>query len=244
VRTRIASPDDVPQGAIGRRNARNRKRIEIGRTALKPLPGGEPPTTKRRAYSARRVAASSCGASSTASPSRLIGHRLNVYLYDDRLDRFVGSTRLLTLRRGRPSSKRAHVDPYAAQEADGASQPGQTNCSPSHRGAEKGRERPWEVAVRRALDNRRFLALLLSLMGRVGDLLMRKNVRILASAAIVGLLGMVASPAFSQTAALSMTADLAKRHRGAPASIAGAGLPVLAIGYGAYWLMKCRRRRA
>jgi hypothetical protein len=29
---------------------------------------------------------------------------------------------------------------------------------------------------------------------------------------------------------------------GAPAPIAGAGLPVLAIGYGVYWLIKRRRR--
>ena len=34
-------------------------------------------------------------------PSRLIGHRLNVRLYDDRLECFLGSTKLLTLRRGR-----------------------------------------------------------------------------------------------------------------------------------------------
>ena len=31
-------------------------------------------------------------------PSRLIGHRLNVHLYDDRLECFLGSTQLLTLR--------------------------------------------------------------------------------------------------------------------------------------------------
>jgi hypothetical protein len=30
--------------------------------------------------------------------SRLIGHRLNVHLYDDRLECFLGSTQLLTLR--------------------------------------------------------------------------------------------------------------------------------------------------
>ena len=48
-------------------------------------------------------------------PSRLIGHRLNVHLYDDRLDCFLGSTRLLTLRRGRPpqaSGKHGHVVDY------------------------------------------------------------------------------------------------------------------------------------
>ena len=48
-------------------------------------------------------------------PSRLIGHRLHVHLYDDRLYCFLGSTRLLTLRRGRPpqgSGKHAHVVDY------------------------------------------------------------------------------------------------------------------------------------
>jgi hypothetical protein len=32
--------------------------------------------------------------------------------------------------------------------------------------------------------------------------------------------------------------------RGAPGPIAGAGLPVLAVGYGVYWLIKRRRRKA
>jgi hypothetical protein len=48
-------------------------------------------------------------------PSRLIGHRLNVHLYDDRLECFLGSTQLLTLRRGRPpqgSGKHSHVVDY------------------------------------------------------------------------------------------------------------------------------------
>jgi hypothetical protein len=48
-------------------------------------------------------------------PSRLIGHRLNVHLYDDRLDCFLGSTHLLSLRRGRPPQgrgKHGHVVDY------------------------------------------------------------------------------------------------------------------------------------
>jgi len=48
-------------------------------------------------------------------PSRLIGRRLNVHLYDDRLECFLGSTRLLTLRPGRPPQgigKHGHVVDY------------------------------------------------------------------------------------------------------------------------------------
>jgi hypothetical protein len=44
----------------------------------------------------------------------LIGHRLRVRLYDDRLECFLGSTPLMTLRRGRPhsSGKHGHVVDY------------------------------------------------------------------------------------------------------------------------------------
>ena len=37
-------------------------------------------------------------------PSRLIGYRLNLRIYDDRLDCFVGQSLVLTLPRGRPPS--------------------------------------------------------------------------------------------------------------------------------------------
>ena len=32
------------------------------------------------------------------------------------------------------------------------------------------------------------------------------------------------------------------RHHGAPGPIAGAGLPVLAVGFGVYWLIRRRRK--
>jgi transposase InsO family protein len=100
---------------VGRRNARSRKRIEIERAALKPLPDRR--TTD---YEEARVLVTSSGGFILrrvfySVPSRLIGHRLNVHLYDDRLDCFLGSTQLLTLRRGRPpqgSNKHAHVVDY------------------------------------------------------------------------------------------------------------------------------------
>jgi hypothetical protein len=100
---------------IGRRNARNRKRIEIERTVLKPLPDRR--TTD---YEEARVLVTSSGGFILrrvfySVPSRLIGHHLNVQLYDDRLDCFLGATKLLTLQRGRPpqgSNKHGHVVDY------------------------------------------------------------------------------------------------------------------------------------
>ena len=47
-------------------------------------------------------------------PSRLIGHRLRVRLYDDRLECFLGATPVMTVPRGRshPSGKHGHVIDY------------------------------------------------------------------------------------------------------------------------------------
>lgn len=47
-------------------------------------------------------------------PSRLIGHRLRVRLYDDRLECFQGATHIITLRRGRaqPNGEHGHVIDY------------------------------------------------------------------------------------------------------------------------------------
>jgi hypothetical protein len=47
-------------------------------------------------------------------PSRLIGHRMRVRLYDDRLDLLLGATLLMTLQRGRSgaSGKHGHVVDY------------------------------------------------------------------------------------------------------------------------------------
>ena len=47
-------------------------------------------------------------------PSQLIGHRLRIRLYDDRLEVFVGGTAMLTLPRARApaSGKHARVVDY------------------------------------------------------------------------------------------------------------------------------------
>jgi transposase InsO family protein len=100
---------------VGRRNARNRRKIEIERAHLKPLP-------RRRTtdYEEKTVVVTSSGGFSLRSvfytvPSRLIGHRLRVRIWHDRLECFLGSTSMLTLRRGRPPEargRRGHVVDY------------------------------------------------------------------------------------------------------------------------------------
>ena len=99
---------------VGRRNANNRKRIELERPMLQPLP-------KRRTadYEEKIVIVTSSGGFMLrrvfyTAPSRLIGHRLRVRLYDDRLECFLGATPVMTLRRGRPVSenKGGHVVDY------------------------------------------------------------------------------------------------------------------------------------
>src|SRR5246127_1876443 len=87
---------------VSRHNARNAKRIEAERGALQLLPD-----TRTCDYEETRVyVTSSCGFTLRkvfyTVPSRLIGHRLRVRLYDDRLDLLLGGTPLMTLERGRP----------------------------------------------------------------------------------------------------------------------------------------------
>jgi hypothetical protein len=72
--------------------------LELERSRLIPLP-------KRRTadYEEKIVTVTSSGGSILrrvfyTAPSRLIGHRLRVHLYDDRLDCFLGSTPMMTLR--------------------------------------------------------------------------------------------------------------------------------------------------
>ena len=99
---------------VGRRNARNLKRIELERPHLAALPA------RRTAdYDEKIVTVTSSGGFILRRvfytvPSRLIGHRLRVRIYDDRLECFLGATAIVTLQRGRPISecKGGHVVDY------------------------------------------------------------------------------------------------------------------------------------
>ena len=90
---------------VGRRNARSAPRIEIERATLQSLPRQRTAdhedaivtVTSSSGFVLRKVFYS--------VPSRLIGHRLRVRLFDDRLEVYLGGSHQMTLPRGR-----AHAD--------------------------------------------------------------------------------------------------------------------------------------
>ena len=99
---------------LGRKNARNIKRIDAERAVLQPLPD-----TRTADYEEELVYVTSSGGFALRKvfytvPSRLIGHRPRARLYDDRVQLFVGGTCVLNLVRGRPGAdgKRGHVVDY------------------------------------------------------------------------------------------------------------------------------------
>jgi transposase InsO family protein len=99
---------------VSRLNARNSKRIDVERAELQQLP-----VRRTSDYEEVTVRVTSSGGFTLRKvfytvPSRLIGHRLRVRLFDDRLDIFIGGTFLVTLPRGRasPSGKHDQVVNY------------------------------------------------------------------------------------------------------------------------------------
>ena len=99
---------------VSRKNARNGKRIDAERALLQPLPRG-----RTCDYEETFVHVTSSGGFTLRKvfytvPSRLIGHRLRVRLYDDRLELLLGATLLMTLERGRggANGKHGHVVDY------------------------------------------------------------------------------------------------------------------------------------
>ena len=99
---------------VSRRNGRNARRIDLERGVLRPLPD-----RRTGDYEETIVAVTSSGGFTLRKvfytvPSRLIGQRLRVRVYDDRLEVFIGGTALMTLPRGRSGKdgKHGHVIDY------------------------------------------------------------------------------------------------------------------------------------
>src|SRR5215467_432877 len=99
---------------VGRRNARNRKRLDLERPALQALPMHRTTDYEETIVTVTSTSGFTLKKVFYSVPSRLIGHRLRVRLYDDRLECFLGATALMVLRRGRPhpNGKHGHVVDY------------------------------------------------------------------------------------------------------------------------------------
>ena len=99
---------------VGRRNARVAKRLDLERPALQSLPARRTTDYEETIVTVTSTSGFVLRKVFYSVPSRLIGHRLRVRLYDDRLECFLGATPLLTLRRGRPlpSGKHGHIVDY------------------------------------------------------------------------------------------------------------------------------------
>jgi hypothetical protein len=99
---------------VGAKNRRNAARIDAERAHLRMLPD-----RRTSDYEETIVAVTSTSSFTLRKvfytvPSRLIGHRLRVRLFDDRLELFIGGTHLMTLARGRAANngKHGHVVDY------------------------------------------------------------------------------------------------------------------------------------
>jgi len=98
----------------GRRNVRNAKRLDLERSALQLLPARRTTDYEETIVTVTSTSGFILRKVFYSVPSRLIGYRLRVRLYDDRLECFLGATPLMILRRGRPhaNGKHGHVVDY------------------------------------------------------------------------------------------------------------------------------------
>ncbi|ESY43065.1 hypothetical protein X744_32275 [Mesorhizobium sp. LNJC372A00] len=90
---------------VSRRNAAHCKRIDAERSHLQELPDRRTTDFEEVVVTVSRTGGFTLRKVFYTVPSRLIGHRLRVRLFDDRLEVLIGGTHLMTLPRGR-----GHVD--------------------------------------------------------------------------------------------------------------------------------------
>jgi hypothetical protein len=93
---------------VGRANAARRKAVDIERAQLKPLPPRRTDDHEEELVTVTRSSGFLLRRVFYTVPSRLIGHRLRVRIFDDRLDCLLGGTLVLTLPRGRRPAGALH----------------------------------------------------------------------------------------------------------------------------------------
>jgi hypothetical protein len=117
---------------VGRRNARNRKRLDLERPALQALPARRTTDYEETIVTVTSTSGFTLKKVFYSVPSRLIGHRLRVRLYDDRLECFPGrdaadhvAPRAISFQRQTRSCGRLSArHPCLAPQANGPAQSG------------------------------------------------------------------------------------------------------------------------
>ena len=99
---------------VGRHNTRIGPRIDIERAALQALPGRRTADFEEAIVTVTSSSGFTLRKVFYTLPSRLIGHRLRVRLYDDRIELWLGGSHQMTLPRGRAHAdgRRGHVVDY------------------------------------------------------------------------------------------------------------------------------------
>ena len=93
---------------VGRRNVHNSKRIDAERAYLQELPQRRTIDFEEVVVRVSRTGGFTLRKVFYTVPSRLIGHRLRIRLFDNRLEVFIGGTHLMTLPRGRGHADGRH----------------------------------------------------------------------------------------------------------------------------------------
>ena len=136
---------DLIAQITGNINLRHSKKIEAEREVLRALPGRRTTDYKETSVRVTRFQRFSFLRKVFYTvPSRLIGHRLGVRLYADRVELYLGSRHQLTLPRGHHHSSSRHwcaqcgqlssCDSFSEAQADGADELGLPRSAVSARG--------------------------------------------------------------------------------------------------------------
>ena len=146
---------------VGRANAGRRRELEIERPLLTSLPPRRTTDFEEDLVTVTRSGGFLLRRVFYTVPSRLIGHRLRVRIYDDRIECFLGGEPVLTLPRGRAKAAPCAAAPFMSWTTAMSSMPCAasrmhcstwsiaTSCSRAQRSAIPGTH--WSPPSRRAL---------------------------------------------------------------------------------------------
>jgi hypothetical protein len=101
----LAAYQAFVQDTVARKNARRRKALEVELPELKPLPRHRTTDFSTTTVTVTRCATISVRKVLYTVPSRLVGSRLKVHVYDDRLVCWLATTQVLTLTRKHAKGK-------------------------------------------------------------------------------------------------------------------------------------------